>query len=130
MNQNVVLNVENIDKIYPGTKALDQVSYQVEKGKVNVPVIFHGFNKSKSLAHEIVEQGYYLSFGKALKKESIKEVVREIAINRFFLETDDADVKIEEIYKLAANALSIDLNSLSLQIQKNAIDIFGTSFLI
>ena len=111
-------------------KAWAEVFSLLEKGKVNVPVIFHGFNKSKSLAHEIVEQGYYLSFGKALKKESIKEVVREIAINRFFLETDDADVKIEEIYKLAANALSIDLNSLSLQIQKNAIDIFGTSFLI
>jgi hypothetical protein len=31
---------------------------------------------------------------------------------------------------LAANALSIDLNSLSLQIQKNAIDVLGTSFLI
>jgi hypothetical protein len=29
-------------------------------------------------------------------------------------------VKIDEIYKLAANALSIDMNSLSLQIQKNA----------
>ena len=111
-------------------KAWAEVFSLLENGKVKVPVIFHGFNKSKSLAHEIVEQGYYLSFGKALEKESIKEVVREIAMNRFFLETDDADLKIEEIYMLAANALSIDLNSLSLQIQKNAIDVLGTSFLI
>ena len=46
MNQNVVLNVENIDKIYPGTKALDQVSYQVEKGKVNVLIGENGAGKS------------------------------------------------------------------------------------
>jgi TatD DNase family protein len=58
-------------------KAWAEVFSLLENGKVKVPVIFHGFNKSKSLAHEIVEQGYYLSFGKALKKESIKEVVRK-----------------------------------------------------
>jgi len=46
MNQNVVLNVENIDKIYPGTKALDQVSYYVEKGKVNVLIGENGAGKS------------------------------------------------------------------------------------
>ena len=33
---NVVLHCEKIDKIYPGTKALDQVSFDLLKGKVNV----------------------------------------------------------------------------------------------
>ena len=38
---NVVLHCEKIDKIYPGTKALDQVSFDLLKGKVNVliPII-------------------------------------------------------------------------------------------
>lgn len=36
MKANVVLHAECMNKIYPGTKALDQVSYDVEKGKVNV----------------------------------------------------------------------------------------------
>ncbi len=46
MNQNVVLHVEKIDKIYPGTKALDQVSYDVERGKVNVLIGENGAGKS------------------------------------------------------------------------------------
>ena len=33
---NVVLHCEKIDKIYPGTKALDQVSFDLLKGQVNV----------------------------------------------------------------------------------------------
>ena len=32
---NVVLHCEKIDKIYPGTKALDQVSFDLLKGKVS-----------------------------------------------------------------------------------------------
>ena len=33
MNENVVLHAEKITKIYPGTKALDDVSYDVERGR-------------------------------------------------------------------------------------------------
>ena len=51
-------------------------------------------------------------------------------MEKLFLETDDASVNIDEIYKLASNALSIDMNSLSLQIQKNAANIFDASFFI
>lgn len=42
----VVLHVEAIDKIYPGTKALDQVSFDVQKGKVNVLIGENGAGKS------------------------------------------------------------------------------------
>ena len=37
---------ENIDKIYPGTKALDHVSYEVKRGKVNVLIGENGAGKS------------------------------------------------------------------------------------
>ena len=43
---NVVLHCEKIDKIYPGTKALDQVSFDVLKGKVNVLIGENGAGKS------------------------------------------------------------------------------------
>ncbi|BEU88862.1 sugar ABC transporter ATP-binding protein [Selenomonas sp. TAMA-11512] len=42
----VVLHAEKIDKIYPGTKALDQVSFDVYKGKVNVLIGENGAGKS------------------------------------------------------------------------------------
>lgn len=43
---NVVLHCEKIDKIYPGTKALDQVSFDLLKAKVNVLIGENGAGKS------------------------------------------------------------------------------------
>lgn len=42
----VCLHAEKIDKIYPGTKALDQVSFDVYTGKVNVLIGENGAGKS------------------------------------------------------------------------------------
>jgi TatD DNase family protein len=94
-----------------------------------VPVIFHGFNKSKELALQLTSKGYYLSFGKALEQERVKETLASIPPEQVFLETDMAEVSIESIYELAADALAIELNSLSLQLQKNARAVFGEMIL-
>jgi erythritol transport system ATP-binding protein len=44
--QDIVLICENITKIYPGTKALDEVSFSVRTGKVNVLIGENGAGKS------------------------------------------------------------------------------------
>ena len=46
---NVVLHCEKIDKIYPGTKALDQVSFDLLKGKVNVLIGENGAGKTTAM---------------------------------------------------------------------------------
>lgn len=111
-------------------KAWDEVFATLTREKVSVPVIFHGFSKSPELAQQITKQGYYLSFGKALEHERMQLLLKEIPLNQFFLETDDADTGIDTMYNWAANALSIDLNALDLQIQKNAKAVFGPSFIL
>lgn len=45
-NQEVCLRAEHICKIYPGTKALDDVSFEVLRGKVNVLIGENGAGKS------------------------------------------------------------------------------------
>jgi len=46
MDSKVVLHAEAMNKIYPGTKALDDVSYDVLKGRVNVLIGENGAGKS------------------------------------------------------------------------------------
>jgi TatD DNase family protein len=99
-------------------KAFEEVLQLLKQAKV--PVVFHGFNKSKELALHIINAGHYLSFGKALEQQHMQQVLKELPIEKIFLETDDASVSIASIYKTAAQVFSIDEESLSLQLQQNA----------
>lgn len=97
----------------------------LKQHNVQVPVLFHGFTKSKELALQLMAQGYYLSFGHGLMKENLRAVLAALPIEQVLLETDNSTASIEEIYKLAAAAFQIDEDSLSLQLQKNAAKVFG-----
>ena len=94
---------------------------------VQVPVIFHGFNKSIELARQLVALGYYLSFGKGLDKQGVQEIMAALPIAKVFLETDNSTTSIAEIYTYATAAFQIDEDSLSLQLQKNAAKVFGSA---
>lgn len=92
-----------------------------------VPIIYHGFNKSLQLAQQIIAHGYYLSFGKALIHERMQQILASLPVAQIFFETDDAELPIEKVYEIAASVLKIDINSLCLQIEKNAALVFGAA---
>jgi TatD DNase family protein len=83
------------------------------------PVIFHGFNNKLETANKILEQGYYLSFGKHLFNPAIENIFSKISLEKIFLETDDSDAAIDNIYKQAAKIKNMSTEQLSLQIKKN-----------
>lgn len=87
-------------------------------------VIFHGFNKNIQLAKQLLDAGYYISFGEALHQKGIREVLKMIPTNRIFFETDDSNFTIEQIYKLAMEALQINIDLLSLQLLENVQQVF------
>lgn len=120
-------NAVNKPLIIHCVKAFDEVLQQLRQNKV--PVIFHGFNKGRALALQLQQKGYYLSFGRALQQPRMQEVLAALPIDKIFLETDDATVNIEELYTLATGVFQIDINALSLQLQKNAAAVFGGNFL-
>ena len=109
-------------------RAWNELTAMLDQAAVSVPVILHGFNKGAALARQLAAKGYYFSFGKALEHENNRQALREIPLPQLFFETDDARVPIASIYQMAASALSIDLNSLSLQVQQNARTVFGPVF--
>jgi TatD DNase family protein len=109
-------------------KAYEEIQQLLQQQQNKVPVIFHGFNKSKELAQQLTSKGYCLSFGTALQHPRMHTVAAAVPAEQLFLETDDAAVSIQTIYNFAAAALQIDVNTLSLQLQKNAARVFGLSF--
>lgn len=109
-------------------RAWEEIFFWLKKEAVRVPVIFHGFNKRQTIANRIIESGYYVSFGKALLAVPLQEVFATLPADRIFLETDDAGISIATVYDWAAKARGVDINSLSLQIQKNAAKVFGSAF--
>lgn len=89
-------------------------------------VIFHGFIGSAEQALRAVRAGYYLSFGhRTFASPKTIEALRQIPQNRLFVETDDYDISICEVYERVAELLGVELESLETVIEKNFENIFG-----
>lgn len=71
--------------------------------RVSVPLIIHGFNKNEELGQRLLGEGFYLSFGKAVLNGDSGAAALVKRVDVFFLETDDADCSIKEIYQAVAN---------------------------
>lgn len=83
--------------------------------------IFHGFDKNPATADMLLHAGCYLSFGAALfrKNSHVSESLKAVPEDRFFLETDDAKIGIEEVYERAAAIRGIGLGDLEAGLELN-----------
>ena len=95
--------------------------------QITVPIIIHGFSKNEQIAKQLIDNGCYLSFGKYLLRiPELKQVFLSVPDNRFFLETDTVEEKLEEVYALAANYKRISVNDLSEITKSNWNAILGS----
>ena len=93
-----------------------------------IPMIIHGFNKKKAIADEMLKHGFYLSFGKSvLHSVSLQAIVKDFPLEKMFLETDDADFDIAELYQKVAELKEISLGKLQKQISNN-LEILNIKF--
>lgn len=84
-------------------RAFDELLRVLRRQPGHPPVIVHGFNRKWTVARTLLDAGCYLSFGAAqLRNETAQEVFRQVPDDRYFLETDDAPVPIQEVYAAAA----------------------------
>jgi TatD DNase family protein len=93
--------------------------------KISVPMLIHGFSKNKQVAQELIDNGFYISFGKyLLRNPELESVFLSIPKERFFLETDTIEESIEEVYALAAKYKKWNLGDLQEQIKSNFARVF------
>ncbi|WP_316802063.1 TatD family hydrolase [Pedobacter nototheniae] len=83
-----------------------------EKLKVKVPMIIHGFNKNEELGKQLMAKGFMLSFGKAILNPDSGAAKLLSTTDHFFLETDEVEISIEEIYETAANLKNCSVEAL------------------
>ena len=108
--------------------AYNEIIQIYKKNKCSFPLIFHGFNKKKSVMEMLQKQGFYLSFGAALF-HNLSCQASFICANKnyIFLETDSqTQFSIEEIYSqanfLLANQAKINIEA---QISANFTNILS-----
>ncbi|MHA6696575.1 TatD family hydrolase [Chryseobacterium sp. A301] len=88
--------------------------------RATTPWIIHGFNKKETLAKELLDKGFYLSFGNALLHNvSLQTLFSKIPRDRFFLESDNSLSDIEEIYQRASSLRNVEVEELKKEIEDN-----------
>ncbi|WP_300690641.1 TatD family hydrolase [Chryseobacterium sp.] len=90
------------------------------KKKAEQPMIIHGFNKKRQIAEDLLSNNFYLSFGKAvLYNLSLQNILKDTPLDKIFLETDNEDFNIEELYLKVSEIRAISLEQLNEQILEN-----------
>lgn len=108
--------------------AFDELIEIKNRLQISVPMIVHGFSKSKELAKQLLDNGMYLSFGKYLiQNENLKDVFLSVPENRYFLETDSSDYKIEEVYFLVAKYKNQNILEIQKQVENNFKSVFTSA---
>lgn len=112
-------------------KAFNELTACLKKMNNTVPVIIHGFNNNQNIANDLLKHGYLLSFGKALMDDgsNASEVIKHVGRKNFFLENDDSNVSIRDIYKRASEILGIEEQFLQEQLKSNYQRIFKEEIL-
>jgi len=107
--------------------AFDELIECTKRLQIEVPIIVHGFSKNSQVANQLIQQGFYISFGKYLfQMPNLASVLNQIPEERFFLETDTALQTIEDVYQLVAKSKGISVQALQEKVKQNFESIFNT----
>ncbi|MFT5964771.1 MAG: TatD DNase family protein [Flavobacterium sp.] len=101
-----------------------------KKLNISVPMIIHGFSKNEQTVKQLLDNGFFISFGKyLLRNPELKTVFKNVPNNRFFLETDTVEENIEVVYALAAKYKGVNLEEIQRQINSNFQAVFKKSLI-
>ncbi|MCD8432883.1 TatD family hydrolase [Tenacibaculum finnmarkense genomovar ulcerans] len=82
--------------------------------------LIHGFHKNNQIATDLIKNGCFLSFGKALLySEKLQEVFFTIPLDKIFLETDDAKIDIATVYEKASRIKNTSVKKIQENIHQN-----------
>lgn len=108
--------------------AFDELIAIKKRMKISVPIIIHGFSKNEQVAKQLIDNGFYISFGKyLLRNPELETVFQSIPNDKFFLETDTIEETLEEVYTLAAKYKNITIEDLIEMVNSNFKTVFKSN---
>ncbi len=108
--------------------AFSEVILAKRKMKIDVPMIIHGFSKNTTTAKQLLDHGFYLSFGKSmLLNPDLKMVFLSVPDSRIFLETDNMNIGITDLYARAADYKNSTVAEVQEVIATNVKKVFNLS---
>ena len=106
--------------------AYDEVIAIKKEMKIENPMIIHGFSKNEQVAKSLLNNGFYLSFGKyLLRNPDLEKVFTFAPENQILLETDTIEESIYEVYKKAASIKGISIEEMKAIVFANFSRIFS-----
>ncbi|MEO8516218.1 MAG: TatD family hydrolase [Flavobacterium sp.] len=78
--------------------------------RIEIPMVIHGFSKNIQVAQSLLDNGFYLSFGKyLLRNPELSLVFEQVPNAKFLLETDMIEETIFDVYEKASSIKGMDL---------------------
>lgn len=106
--------------------AFDEMIAIKKEMKLENPMIIHGFSKNEQVAQLLLNNGFYLSFGKyLLRNPEMEKVFKFASENQILLETDTIEESIYEVYEKAAAVKGISLAEMKAIVFDNFSRIFN-----
>lgn len=106
--------------------AYDEVIAIKKEMKIENSMIIHGFSKNEQVAKTLLDNGFYLSFGKyLLRNQDLEKVFTFAPENQILLETDTIEESIYEVYEKAASIKGISVEEMKTIVFTNFSRIFS-----
>lgn len=102
-------------------KAWSEIICLRKKLSPRMPWIIHGFRGNPVLAGQLLSHGFYLSVSDRLNEDVLQEEI----LPRLFLETDDRQVDIRQVYRKVAFSLKMEPERLEESIRENVHRVFS-----
>lgn len=86
-----------------------------------VPIVVHGFNANLQIGEQLMAKDFYFSLGAALlnQESNASQLLEKLPLERLFLETDDADISVQTLYKIVAERKGISSENLQNLLYEN-----------
>jgi len=106
--------------------AFDELITIKKELKISNPMLIHGFSKNEQVAKSLLNNGFYLSFGKyLLRNPDLEKVLTFAPENQILLETDTIEESIYEVYEKAASIKGISIEDMKTIVFTNFSKIFN-----